>query len=233
MPAGWTITVSNPAYMGMHQAWNWECSHVDSTGTAWGQATQVRLLRNLQLGHHKVYLAWCSSRTVYVAGGLGFRAAALARVFRIARGSSKGVNRAPVLHGVRPLTAGTHAWRHAQQNGRSILPTKCFYPKAAAEAPTHGISQEYEAQSSPRDHGILWAIAAKIGMQKAWCGLLRRVCCSPSSDAIPALAQSWEVLQANANNQVGIGAIFRGKSPEDFIPRQITVNGQSCYIGQA
>ena len=49
MPAGWTITISNPAYMRLNQAWNWECSHLDSTGTAWGQATQVRFLRNLQL----------------------------------------------------------------------------------------------------------------------------------------------------------------------------------------
>ena len=49
MPTGWTITVSNPAYMGLNQAWNWEFSHMDSTGTAWGQATQVRLLRDVHL----------------------------------------------------------------------------------------------------------------------------------------------------------------------------------------
>ena len=41
------------------------------------------------------------------------------------------------------------------------------------------------------------------------------------------------MLQANAKNQVGIGATFQGESPENFYPRQITVNGQSCYIQQA
>ncbi len=46
VPAGWTITIANPAYMSLKQAWNWEFSHIDSTGTAWGQATQVRLPGN-------------------------------------------------------------------------------------------------------------------------------------------------------------------------------------------
>ncbi|CAK0783702.1 hypothetical protein CVIRNUC_006901 [Coccomyxa viridis] len=44
--------------------------------------------------------------------------------------------------------------------------------------------------------------------------------------------QSWETIQANAQNQVNVGAIFQGSSPQNFYPRGITVNGQRCFIQQ-
>ena len=47
-----------------------------------------------------------------------------------------------------------------------------------------------------------------------------------------AFAQSWETIQANAQNQVNVGAIFQGSSPQNFYPRGITVNGQRCFIQQ-
>ncbi len=44
--------------------------------------------------------------------------------------------------------------------------------------------------------------------------------------------QYWQTVMASGRNQVNIGAIFKGSSPQNFYPRAITVNGQPCYIQQ-
>ena len=47
-----------------------------------------------------------------------------------------------------------------------------------------------------------------------------------------ASAQSWEIIRADAQNQVNVGAIFQGSSPQNFYPVGITLNGQRCFIQQ-
>ncbi len=46
------------------------------------------------------------------------------------------------------------------------------------------------------------------------------------------LALSWETLQPNGGNQVNVGAIFVGSSPQNFYPQEVTVNGVTCYRQQ-
>ena len=49
---------------------------------------------------------------------------------------------------------------------------------------------------------------------------------------VPVRLQFWQTIMASGLNQVNIGAIFKGSSPQNFYPRAITVNGNPCYIQQ-
>ena len=55
---------------------------------------------------------------------------------------------------------------------------------------------------------------------------------SALSPACLVCLQYWETIMASGQNQVNIGAIFKGSSPQNFYPRAITVNGNPCYIQQ-
>jgi len=44
--------------------------------------------------------------------------------------------------------------------------------------------------------------------------------------------QGWESLQPFGGNQVNVGAIFVGSSPQNFYPRQISINGNVCQTQQ-
>ncbi len=46
------------------------------------------------------------------------------------------------------------------------------------------------------------------------------------------VAQFWETIQPFGGNQINVGAVFVGSSPQNFYPLKIAINGVPCQLQQ-
>ena len=51
-------------------------------------------------------------------------------------------------------------------------------------------------------------------------------------DPFHCTSQEWAFLLPKAQNRVQFGAVFLGKSPENFLPWAVGMNGTSCTMQQ-